>query len=32
MTVLTSSSLGDLVTADPRRARVLEAYGLDYCC
>lgn len=32
MTVLTSSSLGDLVTADPRRARVLESYGLDYCC
>lgn len=25
-------SLGDLVTEDPRRARVLEALNLDYCC
>lgn len=27
-----NASLGDLVTADPRRARVLERLGLDYCC
>lgn len=26
------TSLGDLVLADPRRARVLEGLGLDYCC
>lgn len=32
MTVDTSSSLGDLVTQDPRRSRVLEAFGIDYCC
>lgn len=32
MTVQLTTSLGDLVTADPRRARVLESYGLDYCC
>lgn len=25
-------TLGDLVTEDPRRARVLEELGLDYCC
>ncbi len=24
--------LGDLVIADPRRARVLERFGIDYCC
>lgn len=28
----TSTTLGDLVTADSRRARVLEGFGLDYCC
>ncbi|OYO17479.1 iron-sulfur cluster repair di-iron protein [Enemella evansiae] len=27
-----TQQLGDLVTADPRRARVLESFGLDYCC
>lgn len=32
MTVQLTASLGDLVTADPRRARILETYGLDYCC
>ena len=32
MTVETNTPLGDLVTADPRRARVLEGLGLDYCC
>src|SRR5699024_12832705 len=25
-------TLGALVTEDPRRSRVLEKYGLDYCC
>jgi regulator of cell morphogenesis and NO signaling len=28
----TSATLGDLVTADARRARVLERFDLDYCC
>ena len=32
MAIDTTSTLGDLVTEDPRRARVLERYGLDYCC
>lgn len=32
MTVDVNAPLGDLVTADPRRARVLEGLGLDYCC
>lgn len=27
-----NTTLSDLVTADPRRARVLEKFGLDYCC
>jgi regulator of cell morphogenesis and NO signaling len=27
-----SATLGDLVTQDPRRSRVLETFGLDYCC
>jgi regulator of cell morphogenesis and NO signaling len=27
-----STSLADLVVADPRRARLLEALRLDYCC
>jgi regulator of cell morphogenesis and NO signaling len=26
------ATLSELVTADPRRARVLETFGLDYCC
>ncbi len=32
MTDLHVPSLGDLVAACPAAARVLEAYGLDYCC
>ncbi|MDO5739311.1 MAG: iron-sulfur cluster repair di-iron protein [Ornithinimicrobium sp.] len=32
MTVDISASLGDLVTEDPRRSRVLEKLGIDYCC
>ncbi|RMB62172.1 iron-sulfur cluster repair di-iron protein [Tessaracoccus antarcticus] len=32
MTVDVNVPLGDLVTADPRRSRVLEGFGLDYCC
>jgi regulator of cell morphogenesis and NO signaling len=32
MSVDVTTSLSDLVTADPRRARVLEKFGLDYCC
>lgn len=32
MTINTSTLIGDLVTEDPRRTRVLESYGLDYCC
>jgi len=32
MTIDISTPLGDLVTADPRRARILEGFGLDYCC
>ena len=32
MPVLTSTTLGDLVTEDPRRSRVLERFGLYYCC
>ena len=32
MSVDVTASLSDLVTADPRRARVLEKFGLDYCC
>lgn len=32
MTIDRNTPLGDLVTADPRRARVLEGLGLDYCC
>lgn len=27
-----SKSLGDLLIEDPRRSRVLEGLGLDYCC
>jgi regulator of cell morphogenesis and NO signaling len=32
MNVDVRATLSDLVTADPRRARVLERFGLDYCC
>lgn len=32
MAVSTTTALGDLVTEDPRRARVLERYEIDYCC
>ena len=32
MSVDIRTNLSDLVTADPRRARVLEKFGLDYCC
>ena len=32
MTVDVNMPLGDLVIADPRRARILERLGLDYCC
>ncbi len=32
MTIDITTSLGSLVTADPRRARILEGLGLDYCC
>ncbi len=32
MTVNASTTLADLVIEDPRRARVLEGFGLDYCC
>lgn len=32
MTIDVNLPLGDLVTADPRRARILEGFGLDYCC
>jgi len=27
-----TATLGDLVTDDPRRSRVLDGFGLDYCC
>lgn len=32
MPVDTAATLGDLVTEDSRRSRVLEKFGLDYCC
>jgi regulator of cell morphogenesis and NO signaling len=32
MTDVQDRSLGDLVTANPAAARVLERHGLDYCC
>ena len=32
MSVDVNMPLGDLVTADPRRSRILEGFGLDYCC
>lgn len=27
-----TATLGDVVTEDPRRARVFEKFGIDYCC
>jgi regulator of cell morphogenesis and NO signaling len=32
MTVSATASLGELVTEDSRRSRILEKFGLDYCC
>ena len=32
MSVNVEATLGDLVTEDIRRSRVLERHGLDYCC
>lgn len=32
MPVEITATLGDLVAEDPRRSRVLEKFGLDYCC
>ncbi len=32
MAVDPSTTLSDLVTADPRRTRILEKFELDYCC
>lgn len=32
MPISATASLGDLVTEDSRRSRVLEKFGLDYCC
>ncbi|HEX7096835.1 MAG TPA: iron-sulfur cluster repair di-iron protein [Acidimicrobiales bacterium] len=32
MTVTADRTLGEIVTADPASARVLERFGLDYCC
>ena len=32
MPVDISATLGDLVIEDPRRTRILEKLGLDYCC
>lgn len=32
MPVDTSATLGDLVTEDSRRTRVMEKFGIDYCC
>ncbi len=32
MTIDITVPLGDLVTTDPRRARIFEGFGLDYCC
>jgi len=32
MTVEASATLADLVIQDGRRARILEGFGLDYCC
>ncbi len=32
MTLDINATLGDLVTEDPRRSRILEKFGIDYCC
>lgn len=32
MTFSTDTNLGDLVAAHPATARILEGFGLDYCC
>lgn len=32
MAIDASTTLGDLVIEDSRRARVLERFGIDYCC
>lgn len=32
MVISASASLGDIVTEDSRRSRILEKFGLDYCC
>ncbi|MBW3085358.1 Iron-sulfur cluster repair protein YtfE [Austwickia sp. TVS 96-490-7B] len=32
MTLDPTATLGDLVTQDPRRSRILQEYRLDYCC
>jgi regulator of cell morphogenesis and NO signaling len=32
MAVDATATLGDLVTENPARARVLERFGIDYCC
>jgi regulator of cell morphogenesis and NO signaling len=32
MTDISDHTLGDLVTANPSAARILERHGLDYCC
>lgn len=32
MAIDTSTTVGDLVTEDPRRSRLLEGFGIDYCC
>jgi regulator of cell morphogenesis and NO signaling len=32
MTESSDNTLGDLVTANPAAARILERHGLDYCC
>lgn len=32
MPIAATATLGDLVTEDSRRSRVLEKFGLDYCC
>ncbi|MFV0426188.1 MAG: iron-sulfur cluster repair di-iron protein [Beutenbergiaceae bacterium] len=32
MPINSTATLADLVTADPRRSRILDKLGLDYCC
>jgi regulator of cell morphogenesis and NO signaling len=32
MTDISQRTLGDLVIANPSRARILERHGLDHCC